>query len=203
MPPALIVNAGGASRRMGQNKALLTTPAGSPLVVYLVRRLAVLAAAPLIVVANDPAVAQAIPNDLGAIVVADRWQERGPLGGLASGLALCPGWAVVVACDMPLVDPALVGYLVDLANANVETQDAVVPHVGGHAQVFHALYHRRCLPAMFTQVEAGRLAVQAALDYLRVRWVEESELTNRGYALTSFLNINTPEEWAAVRPLLL
>jgi molybdopterin-guanine dinucleotide biosynthesis protein A len=81
-------------------------------------------------------------------------------------------------------------------------QDAIVPQVDGHAQVFHALYHRRCLPAMIAQVEAGRLAVQAALDHLRVRWVEESELTNRGYAMNSFLNVNTPAEWAAARPLL-
>ena len=49
----LIVNAGGQSRRMGQPKALLPTPGGVPLLVHVVQRLAPLAAAHTVIVAND------------------------------------------------------------------------------------------------------------------------------------------------------
>ena len=36
----LVVNAGGQSRRMGQDKALLPIPPGTPLIAHVVRRLA-------------------------------------------------------------------------------------------------------------------------------------------------------------------
>jgi molybdopterin-guanine dinucleotide biosynthesis protein A len=194
---ALIVNAGGQSRRMGSNKALLTMPDGEPLVAHIVQRLHPLASAGIIVVANAPAVEAALPQALGVHLVGDRWPGCGALGGLASGLAECRGWAMAVACDMPFLDPALFRHLAALAFAQDNTWDAVVPLQDGRAQVFHALYHARCLPALVTCLRHGQLAVRETLDTLRVRWVDEAELAPLGDVAASFLNVNTPAEWAA------
>ncbi len=61
MPLTLVVNAGGASLRMGQHKALLPVPpAGKPLVVHVIEALRSLRLSELVVVANDPAVAEAV-----------------------------------------------------------------------------------------------------------------------------------------------
>lgn len=191
----LLINAGGVSRRMGRNKALLRL-GDELLIVRIMRRLQPLATAGAIVVTNDADVAGVVDAEPGVRVVADHWPQGGALGGLASGLALSSGWTMAVACDMPFVDAGLFRHLASLAN---DACDAVVPQTESHAQGFHALYHPRCLPAMEACLDEGRLALMAALDRLRVRWVAGDELA---YAMTTadaFLNVNTPEEWAAVQ----
>jgi len=107
-PVALVVNAGGQSRRMGHIKALLPVPPDNvPLVTYIVRRLITLVSDVCVVVSNDPQVAQAVATVKGVKVIGDRWPHAGALGGVATGLAQCRGLAMVVACDMPLVDPSI------------------------------------------------------------------------------------------------
>lgn len=199
-PPdlALLVNAGGASRRMGRNKALLPVGDGV-LLTYVLRRLRQLAQAGIVVVANDPAVVAALRPEPSLQVVADRWPQGGALGGLATGLALMSGWTLAVACDMPFVDAELAGYLATLAT---DDWDAVVPQSDGYAQVFHALYHPRCLQVLEANLRAGKLAVQAAFDQLRVRWVCGDELAAHQTTPDAFLNINTPQEWTAVQARL-
>src|SRR5690606_6752928 len=190
----LLINAGGLSRRMGQNKALLRV-GDEVLITHLLRRLRPLARG-VVVVANDRAIGDALPKDPGLRVVGDRWPQGGALGGLATGLSVCNGWTMAVACDMPFVDAGLFGYLASLAGAG---WDPVVPQMDRHAQVFRAIYHPRCVPVMEATLRGGQLAVQAALDHLRVRWVSGEELTQRMTTPDAFLNINTPAEWEAVR----
>lgn len=194
----LLVNAGGQSRRMGRNKALLRV-GNDVLIAHVIRRLKHLASGGVIVVANDPAVIQALPDDMQARVAVDRWPAGGALGGLATGLVLSRGWMAAVACDMPFADPGLFGYLAGLVS---DEWDAIVPETGGHAQVFHALYHARCLPVMEAQLAEGRLVVQAVLDRVRVRWVRDAELKPGLTTPDAFLNVNTPEEWAALQARL-
>jgi molybdopterin-guanine dinucleotide biosynthesis protein B/molybdopterin-guanine dinucleotide biosynthesis protein len=195
----LIVNAGGASRRMGANKALLRIDPSTTLVEHLIRRLGTLADDGVVVVANDPAVGARLAGS-GVHVVADSYAGGGALGGLATGLSLCLGWAMAVACDMPLADPSVFGHLAVVAQDEAEAWDAVVPIFDGHKQVFHALYHSRCAPEMVAQVErSGSLAVLAALERVRVRWVNACELDDIPGSAESFVNVNTPEEWEQVR----
>ncbi|HXF62174.1 MAG TPA: molybdenum cofactor guanylyltransferase [Caldilineaceae bacterium] len=196
---SLLVNAGGRSRRMGRDKALLATPGGGSLLERVVRRLYPLASGRVVVVANNPALAAALPAELGVRFVADQWPDGGALGGLASGLAYCEGWTMAVACDMPFVEAALFRYLAEVAQAPGAAWDAVVPVVGGRAQVFHALYHVRSLDALRASLAAGRLAVREALAALRVCWVEEAALAAVGDVAASVFNANTPAEWRAAQ----
>ncbi|MBX3053776.1 MAG: molybdenum cofactor guanylyltransferase [Caldilineaceae bacterium] len=206
--PTLLINAGGESRRMGQPKALLPAPGSAvPLIRHIASRLLPLAGK-LVVIANDPAIRAAV-EPLGAICLADSYPDTGPLGGLATGLAVCEGWAICVACDLPFVQPGVFRFLLQQAG---DDWDAVIPFVGGQLpggplageqpiggrpQPLHALYHRRCLPAVQSALQAGKRRMDSFLADVRVRSVAEDALRPFDPSLRSFVNVNTPQEWAA------
>ena len=197
----LVVNAGGQSRRMGQPKALLPTPAGDPLLVHVLRRLALLAPARTIVIANDPAIAALPALPQGTRCLGDAYPDTGTLGGIATGLGAAPGWAAVAACDLPFVQAAVFAHLCAIATEQEngsDRWDAVVPIVGGYEEPLHALYHRRCLPAIVARLATGARRVISFMPDVRTRYVDEAELRAIDPELSSFVNVNTPEEWAAV-----
>lgn len=213
-PPslALVINAGGQSRRMGRNKALLPMPApksanSNPLIVHMIQRLAVLPVERLVVVSGDAAVRDALFRQRLSVpllsFVADAYAGGGALGGLATGLRECPAWGIVVACDMPLINPHLLLWqwqqIAGAARAETEAEiDALVPVVSGRAQPFHALYHHRCLPAIVARLAAGQRKVTSFLADVRTRYIPEAVVRARDPHLRSFRNVNTPAEWLAV-----
>lgn len=192
-PPTLLLNAGGSSRRMGQPKALLPMPpSATPLIRHIATRLLPLAD-DLLVIANDPAVVDAL-QPLPARWLTDAYPDTGPLGGLATGLALCDGWCICVACDLPFVQPSLFRYLIDQTG---DDWDGVVPLVEGRPQPLHALYHRRTLPAVEAALQTGKRRMDSFYSQVRIRFVTEDEVRAIDPELRSFVNVNTPEEWAA------
>lgn len=202
----LIINAGGVSRRMGRPKALLPVPpAGTPLIAHMVQRLATLRWGRVIVVANDPVLQAQAHLPPATLFVPDAYPETGTLGGIATGLQQVAGWAIVVACDLPLVNAALFAQLAMLAAEQAQGEDrwdAIVPIVDGYAEPLHALYHRRCLPAIVARLAQGQRRVISFLDDVRTRNVDEDELRAVDPGLYSFINANTPAEWQAALQLL-
>ena len=202
----LVINAGGQSRRMGTAKALLPVPPyDTPLIAHIAARLAELTPDALVVVTNDTALPQAAQLPSGTIFVADAYPDTGTLGGIATGLQQAPGWALVVACDLPLVSAELCAMLAGLAGEQVEGQDrwdAVVPMVDGYEEPLHALYHRRCLPAIEARLAAGQRRVISFMPDVRTLYVQEEDLRAVDPQLHSFFNTNTPEEWAEAMRLL-
>ncbi len=203
---ALIINAGGESRRMGRPKALLPVPpANTPLIAHVALRLASLPIDRLIVVANDPALPLLAQLPAQARFVADAYADAGTLGGIATGLQQIDGWAAVVACDLPLVDVRVFALLVQIAaeqDAAGASWDAVVPVVGGYEEPLHALYHCRCLPAIEARLAQGQRRVISFMGDVRTRYVGEDELRSVDPQLRSFVNANTPAEWDAALQLL-
>ena len=201
----LVINAGGQSRRMGRAKALLPTPAGDLLLVHVLHRLASLAPARTIVIANDPAIAALPALPPGTACLADAYPGTGTLGGIATGLGAASGWAAVVACDLPFVQAAVFAHLCAIATEQEDggdRWDAVVPVVGGYEEPLHALYHRRCLPTIAARLATGARRVISFMPDVRTRYVDEAELRAIDPQLSSFVNVNTPEEWAAVQAVL-
>ncbi|MDQ0492570.1 molybdenum cofactor guanylyltransferase [Paenibacillus brasilensis] len=97
-----IIVAGGRSSRMGQDKALLQLGG----VTVLERIAAVLGkvAGRVIVVTRD--IQQY--SGLGLETMADLYPGLGPLSGIHAGLsASTTEWGIVVACDMPFVQPEI------------------------------------------------------------------------------------------------
>lgn len=212
-PPALsvILNAGGQSRRMGRNKALLPLPGSNPgsaqlpLIQHMALRLRPLVDDRLLIIANDPAVHEAVAVGLPTVRLTDAWPDAGAVGGIATGLAQVDGWAAVVAVDLPLVRPQIFRHLLVLAQEpgpDGQPWDVVVPVVADRDQTLHALYHRRCLAAIHAQLAEGRLRVNYFYDHVRVRRVDGESLRPFDPDLHSFLNTNTPEQWESALALL-
>jgi molybdopterin-guanine dinucleotide biosynthesis protein A len=118
------------------------------------------------------------------------------LGGLYTALsaAACP-LVIVVGCDMPFLNPALLRYLVTLA----EGFDAVVPLLGDEPQPLHAVYAAASRDAAADQLRTGDLKLARFLGRLRVRFVPEADLKGVDPELRSFFNINTPADLELAR----
>ncbi len=193
-PPAGIILAGGRSQRMGTDKALLPLP-GNPsesFLVYLVSTLTPLCAE-VLVVARDQAqfAGVALPD---TPMVFDQKPGGGPLMGLYSGLsAMHSSAALVVAVDMPFVQPALLMFLLDC----YQRDTLVVPVVENVPQVLLALYPRSILPLIETLLEQGKRAPRALLEVARVQYIEEARLRRVDPQLHSFMGINTPQDLQA------
>lgn len=195
----LIINAGGESRRMGRPKALLPVPPdGLPLIAHVARRLSALPLNQLIVVANDPALPNQAQLPPHTRFIPDAYPGTGTLGGIATGLQHVEGWAIVVACDLPLVSADVFALLARFAaeqDAQGDRWDAIVPVIDGYEEPLHALYHRRCLPAIEAQLAQGHRRVISFLGDVRTCYVQEDALRAVDPHLHSFINVNTPEEW--------
>ncbi|MGH9962134.1 MAG: molybdenum cofactor guanylyltransferase, partial [Pyrinomonadaceae bacterium] len=86
--------AGGASSRMGTDKARLTI-SGKTFVQLIAEEMSHVASR-ITVVSNDPGLNTGLPT------VSDIYERWGALGGVHAGLAACQvPWARVVACDLP------------------------------------------------------------------------------------------------------
>jgi len=194
-PVSGVVLAGGQSSRLGRDKSLLEIE-GQPLLARTVRILAKFSD-DLLVVTNTPE--RYAPLALPVRFVADEQPGVGSLMGVYSGLkAARSPRALVVACDMPFLNPALLDYLISLAGE----YDVVIPRLGGLPEPLHAVYSRACLPAMEKVLRQGKRQIIAFFDQVRVRWVEERELAPLDPRRLSFLNINTPQDWARVQAIL-
>lgn len=202
----LIINAGGESRRMGRSKVLLPVPPDdTPLIAHVARRLASLPIDRMIVVANDPALPSLAQLPASTTFVADAYPDAGTLGGIATGLQQIDGWAIVVACDLPLANPQVFAMLARIAAEHDEhgdLWDAIVPVVGDYEEPLHALYHRRCLPAIEARLAQGQRRVISFMGDVRTRYVSEDELRSVDPQLRSFVNANTPAEWDDALQLL-
>src|SRR5918993_6043797 len=113
MTPGAVVLCGGEIRRMGQPKAWL--PFGPELMLQRVVRLVGEAARPIVVVAAPDQELPPLPY--WASIARDPVSGRGPLQGLAAGLAALPEsvkLAYATATDVPLLRPAWIARLVEL-----------------------------------------------------------------------------------------
>jgi molybdopterin-guanine dinucleotide biosynthesis protein A len=182
---------GGASSRMGVDKAYLTV-GGSGFVERIAGALNSITERTSVVGAKVEAPAWSLPN------VPDLHERWGAFGGLHAALAACRAeWAAVVACDLPFVTGELFVRLASLRD-NV---DAVVPvQTDGRPQPLCALYHARvCLERAGDLIASGERRPRALLQAVRTRWVAPGELADLNGAPNFFANINTPEEYARAK----
>lgn len=185
-----IVLAGGRSRRMGREKAGLQMSGGT-LLERAVRTLEPIVDE--VVVVGTPGTAPC-----GVRVIADETPGLGPLGGLATGLKRTRGERVLlVACDLPFLDRALLLYLMSLAPG----YDAVVARIDGRSQPLHAVYDRRVGPIVDRQIASGAYRMEELVARLHVRWVEDAEIAAIEGGHRSFFNVNTPADWRCARAL--
>jgi molybdopterin-guanine dinucleotide biosynthesis protein A len=199
--PIGVVLAGGASRRMGRDKALLRIGNGPTL---LERTVATVHAAGLREVVlsvssveRGRTLRDAVPAVAGLRLVVDAGPGRGPLGALHAALSAFPHHPVLLmACDMPRLPVAALRALLE----EPRDADAMVPRVAGRDQPLAALYGPACLPLTARLLEQGRLAMRdlLAAPGLRVRVLDETCLARAGVSAAAFDNVNTPADLEAL-----
>ncbi len=178
-----IILAGGDSRRMGQDKAMLAF-AGQPLIQTVIDSLKPLFAVTILSV-QQPRPEIALPQ------VCDSQAHGGPLSGLVSTLAqITTPWAFVVGCDMPFVSPALVEQLA----AHRAQYQAVVPVVHGRLQPLAAFYSSSCVATMRASLSLGDKSLSGAISHLNVCYVDEAEMLRTDPQLRSFFDLDTPQD---------
>ncbi|WP_160045314.1 molybdenum cofactor guanylyltransferase [Paenibacillus sp. USDA918EY] len=197
-----VVLAGGGSRRMGQNKALLAV--GNEKVIGTIIGAMTEAGLEVIIAANEQTADDY--RELGRGIVYDRFPGQGPLSGIHAALhAAKTPWIIVAACDMPFVSPALFRYLVkSVEEAEAERADgdgyqAIIPVEAGRVQPLLAAYHASGLGALEDALGGGRLRMMDWLERLRVRYIPEDVLAEETglKAGQAFFNMNHPEDYHA------
>lgn len=186
-----VILAGGRSRRMGTDKALLVVD-GERLVERAARALAPFPHRLLVL--DRPGEGplrggQVLPH---WVRVYDRFPGTGPLGGLITALAAAPTpWVALAACDMPHLTPAYYEALVAQLRPGCQ---ALIPRWAEGAEPLAGAYHREALPVFLEALERGeRKLVRAVAPLvacpLEPGWLEP----HQPHRL--FANVNRPEEY--------
>ena len=185
-----IVLCGGKSRRMGTPKAWL--PFGGERMLQRVVRVLGEAVGPLVVVA---APGQGVPPlPAGVVLVQDSAPGRGPLQGLATGLAALFGHAEVAyvsSCDVPLLQPAFVSYLVD----RLGDRDGTVPFGSGFYHPLAGVFRTSILPVVEGLLREGHARLTRLVEDCVIRCIPVEELRCVDPDLRSLYNVNTPEDY--------
>ena len=189
MPAAVL--AGGASRRMGTPKAELPYGAGT-LLEHQTSRLASLFER-VFVVAKEPL------HDAPASVpiVYDRSEERAAIHGLARALEETDDRVFVLAVDLPVLTLPVARAIAETSLAS--DASAVVPEAGGRLQPLAAAWRRSALPEIERRVAARNLSLADLARAIGARIFPEEAWRSLDPSGHSFANVNTLEEYLAVR----
>lgn len=187
---------GGQSRRMGRSKALLRF--GDETMIERTVRILAGCTSPIVVVAAPE---QDLPPLPHVTIACDPVQARGPLQGIAVGLAaLEPNvtWAFISATDAPFLTAA---YVMALAELRDDATDIVVMHSDGYHHPLAALYRTRLHMKASELLAADIRRPRALFEAAKTRVVDPDELLRttdlRESDLASLRNMNTPDDYRA------
>lgn len=203
IPLTVVIQAGGESRRMGQNKSLVPF-LGKPLISHLVERFAPIADE-LIVTTNEPERLGFLEEETNGVVrlVPDIMDQRGALPGLRTALraATCP-LVGIIACDMIFASPNLLLAESQILQAERDLQ-AVVPFTKGGFEPFHAVYRRdEALAVLEAGMQADLRSARGFVGALSCHKLTTDELLAAEPRGCCFVNVNTPEELAFAERLM-
>ncbi len=190
--------AGGASARIGHNKALLRlSPESTTLIEIVIARLGKAGFAAPLLITNSPDAY----NTLDLPAIPDDISGAGPLGGILTALRHSPyDRVLIVACDMPFLNPSLLAYMASLP----PDYDALTPawidsSSEQRVEPLHTIYSKTAIPTIERRINERLFKLSDLLGALNTLYLSENEIRKRDPMLLSFRNINTPEDWAHFR----
>ncbi|MDE0682158.1 MAG: molybdenum cofactor guanylyltransferase [Candidatus Poribacteria bacterium] len=210
LPVTGVILAGGKSRRMGQNKALIQL-GDSPLIEHVIRRLR-LVVDELLLITNTPTEY----THLGLPMHSDIIPDTGALGGIYTGLMHASHDTVLcVACDSPFLQPKLLSYLISI----LREYDVVMPYTysrnrgievtnPSHStdqmtlQTLCAVYAKRCLPVIEQMLNEPDLRVHALQERANILTLAPEIWKTYDSEGHSFFNVNTPEDFEKAQIIL-
>ncbi len=193
-PATGVILAGGKSRRMGENKALMKLGNDS-LIGHVIHRMQNVTDE-LLLITNSPTEY----GHLGVPMHGDILPGTGALGGIYTGLTHASHDAVLcVACDSPFLEPKLLTYLVSVLGE----YDAVMPETFAHhddttqttLQTLCAAYSKRCLSIIELMLRESELRVHALQERAHIKCISPEIWQAFDPDGMSFFNINTPKDF--------
>ena len=196
---AVLVVAGGRSTRFGDRDKAVADLDGTPMIRRVVDRLAPVVDEVVVNCRDDQvdAIAAAFSNAaFDPEFAIDREPDAGPMAGIARGLeAVAAEYTVVVACDMPFVDPDVVEHLFERAAG----RDAAIPRPDEWFQTTQAVYRTETMASACRRaLDRGEERIVAPLSELEEVVVDADEIEAVG-SLDTFENVNTPAEFEAAK----
>jgi molybdopterin-guanine dinucleotide biosynthesis protein A len=189
-----IILAGGKGSRINKNKGLIKLPDGRTLVEKCIGSLRRVLSDILIVCNEKEAY-----RDYGARLVEDLIKDKGPLGGIFTGLCYSASQRnFIIGCDMPFPQPGLIELLVKKCDG----QDVVIPEIAGEVEPLFAAYSKNCLPVIVDHLQSNDLKIRNILAELKVETVGEKEIDKLDSRHLSFFNINTTQDLKKAQVLL-
>jgi molybdenum cofactor guanylyltransferase len=189
MPAALL--AGGASRRMGRPKALLRFGSGT-LLHHQLTKLSPLFEEIFLVVKDPPDAATG-----KARLLLDATPRQGPIYGLMRTLEEAADRVFVIAIDLPLMASDLIRGIAERGAATAAP--ALIPQAGGRLQPLAAVWRRSALAAAKEQVKRGELSLHGLAEAVGAEIFPEIEWRHLDPSGNSFTNLNTMEDYLALR----
>lgn len=179
---------------MGQDKALVQL-GGRALIEYVLERVVNLGDERLITT-NDPGPYARF----GLRMASDPIPGAGALHGLRTALAAAKyEYVLLVACDMPFLQPPLLSYLTSLAASG----DVIVPKPAGRYEPLLAVYRREiCLQAVEQALQAGERRMISFYAAVRVVEIADAQLDELDPQRLSFFNVNDAEDLITAEKVL-
>lgn len=186
----VVIQAGGLSTRMGEDKALKQF-LGKPLIERVIERLNPIADE-LLITTNQPQ----NYSFLNKRLIPDLQPDRGPLGGLFTAISSASHpYVGVVACDMPFASHKFFETATNLMTEK-EAQVVIVKSDEGY-EPFHALYRKEiCLPVIKSAIDNNQWRVVSWLSQVKLYEINQDEMKTIDPTGLCFWNVNTPEEFA-------
>ncbi len=191
-----IILAGGKSLRFGHNKIVETIGQGN-LLSQVISCISTLCQEIIIVTRQEQVLPQ-LTEFPEVKIVTDIIPDKGPLGGIHTGLLTSPTfYNLVVAADMPFLNQSLLKYMLSIATGS----DIVMPTINNQFEPLHAIYSQNCLAPAEDLIRQNRLFVIELFDFVKVRYVSAEEIDRFDPKHLSFFNINTMPDLKKAREL--
>jgi molybdenum cofactor guanylyltransferase len=184
-PLSILILAGGLSTRMGTDKALMPFE-GLPLLIHVFQTAQSLQF-PIAIVTPWPERYAAL-NLPGATFMAETTIAQGPVAGLVCGLEKAVSeWVLLLACDMPRLDNAVLrNWVLRLPHVSNDVL-ALVPRHDNRWEPLCAFYRRSCLESLRSYLATGRKSFH--------QWLTENPTQTLSVTDTNmFFNCNRPED---------
>lgn len=171
MEISCIILAGGKSKRFGNDK-ILEKFGNQNLLQLTISRTEPLTKEIIIVTAKERVLEEfaSLPK---VKIAADIFPGQGSLGGIYTGLVKSKSfYNLVVAADMPFLNKELLRYMIKAADG----YDYTLPKINNWYEPLHAIYSKNCIEPIKMLLENGNKVIVELFDYVKVRFIEASEI---------------------------
>ena len=183
-----IILAGGKSKRLGRNK-INEVIGGITLLNRVVNVLSAFNGEIILVTAED----SSLPDTFTYAKISkvqDLYPGKGMIGGIITGLSASKNfYNLVVAADMPFLNPVLIRYMISNAKGN----DLVAYKNQNELEPLHAIYTKNCLPIL-EEIKLKDRRIFELLGQVKVRYLSPAEINQYDPKKISFFNVNTESD---------